>query len=629
MRKALYLLSFISFIFLFLPLVYGGIVVLFLVVFSKVDRKLFIIGSLLILLRLQIEYRLNPSNLGRVIELNEKSLIVESKGAKIRIIGLDVYQFAIGDIVEFENTQDITHRTSFYGFDSLAYSKAHQLFKQATYVKTIRTANPFLEWISLKNPQNLDFAKWYRALLFQSSFEGLNLFFSLGLVYEVWLAWIRRLSLKLPKWLQTILELSFLGSLAYLLFFPLTLIRVLLFRILKSLGLKLQEQLHGFILIMVMIQPYALTQLSILIPIVYLSISIYFPKKYLKLNQMNVLATLFLSFGFRVSLINLGFYSLMRKMYRYLILLMIVALVFNWFQDPMLIFLETFNDMYASLSSILIIKGQMLTWVLGLFILLSVFAHRINSLLFTIASSIIVCVIHPLSLLPLNATIHMVNVGQGDAFIFQSPFNQEVYLLDTGNQFAYSSLKNYLDGLGISHIDALIITHLDLDHSANIEALNQDFKIDVMDYSGNDYSFGQDQLKHLDIHPFNNENDDSLVYLLDSKFNFLFLADVSSQVEKLLIKLYPRLDIDVLKVAHHGSNTSSSYELLLRYNPKIALISVGKNHYGHPSLSVIERLDALAMYPLNSLEEGDVRIELKEGYLKIKTASNKNFLYFN
>ena len=629
MRKTLYLLSFISFTIVFLPLTFVVIVVLFLVVFTKVNRKILLIGTALLFLRLHTEIRLNPSDMGRVIELNDKSVIVESQGAKIRVSGLDVYQIAIGDLIEFENIQDMTHIVSFYGFDSQAYSKAHQIFQQATYVKTIKNAHPFLEWISMKDPKNIEFAKWYRALMFQSSFEGLYLFFSLGLVYEVWVAWIRRLCSKFPLWVQTSFEFAFFGILAYLFFFPLTLIRVLLFRVLDGFGLSRQDRLHGFILIMYLIQPYALTQLSILIPIVYLYMGHYLPKKHLKLHQINVLAILFLSFGYRVSFIQLGLYPMMRKIYRYLIFLMMVALLFFQLQNPMVIVLDSFNELYSTLSTLFIIKGQILAWVMCLFILLNAFAQRMNHLLFTFTSSVIVFLIHPISLLPLNATIHMVNVGQGDAFIFQSAFNQEVYLLDTGNQFAYSALKSHLDGLGIHHIDALIITHLDADHSANIEALNQDFKIDVIDYNGQDYPFENNQLIHLDNHLFKNENDDSLIYVLESEFNFLFLADVSNQAERMLVKRYPNLQIDVLKVAHHGSSTSSSYELLLRYDPKIALISVGRNNYGHPSVNVIERLDALAIYTLNTLEEGDVRIELKGGYLKIKTASNKNFLYFN
>lgn len=629
MRKALYLLSFISFTVLFLPIIYVVIVVLFLVVYAKVDRKILLIGTALLLVRLHIDIRLNPSDFGRVVELNEMSVIVESQGTKIRVSGMDVYQIAIGDVLEFENTQEITHNISFYGFDSLAYSKAHQIFQQATYVKTIKDAHPFLEWISMKDPENVRFAQWYRALMFQSSFEGLHLFFSLGLVYEVWIAWIRRLCFKFPLWVQTLLELSFFGGLAYLLFFPLTLIRVFLFRVLKSVGLSPQERLHGFILIMYLIRPYALTQLGILIPIVYLYLGHYIPKTHLKLHQMNVLATVFLVLGFKVSLIQLALYPILRKMYRYLIFFMMVVLLCFRLQNPMVFILDAMNGLYSTLNSILVIKGQMLAWVMSLFILLYVFAHRMKHLLLTITSSMIVFVIHPISLLPLNSTIHMVNVGQGDAFIFQSQFNQEVYLIDTGNHFAYSRLKAYLEGLGISHIDAIIITHLDADHSANIEALNQDFEIDSIDFSGKDYPFGNDQLTQLDLPMFNDENDDSLVYVLESKFNFLFLADVSSQAEKMLVKRYPELKIDVLKVAHHGSDTSSSNELLLRFNPKIALISVGKNNYGHPSMNVIKRLDALAIHSLNTLVDGDVRIELKEQYLKLTTASNKNFLYFN
>jgi competence protein ComEC len=69
--------------------------------------------------------------------------------------------------------------------------------------------------------------------------------------------------------------------------------------------------------------------------------------------------------------------------------------------------------------------------------------------------------------------------------------------------------------------------------------------------------------------------------------------------------------------------------MLLRYNPQIALISVGRNHYGHPSPEVLERLENLGINSLNTLRDGDVQIELRQGYLKILTSSNENFTYFN
>ena len=76
--------------------------------------------------------------------------------------------------------------------------------------------------------------------------------------------------------------------------------------------------------------------------------------------------------------------------------------------------------------------------------------------------------------------------------------------------------------------------------------------------------------------------------------NYLFSGDISSKVEEKIIASNKDLKVDVLKVSHHGSSTSTSYEFLTHINPKVALIGVGSNNlYKHPSSEVIDRLNKL------------------------------------
>ena len=90
----------------------------------------------------------------------------------------------------------------------------------------------------------------------------------------------------------------------------------------------------------------------------------------------------------------------------------------------------------------------------------------------------------------------------------------------------------------------------------------------------------------------NLDNDDSLVlYLTLNTTSYLFLGDIPIFIEKEIVSKYPKLQIDVLKVAHHGSNSSTGEELLKNYDIKTAIISCGRNnYYNHPSTEVIERL---------------------------------------
>lgn len=90
---------------------------------------------------------------------------------------------------------------------------------------------------------------------------------------------------------------------------------------------------------------------------------------------------------------------------------------------------------------------------------------------------------------------------------------------------------------------------------------------------------------------YDDENKASLVLFANiHNYKFLFTGDIDWEVENFLINKYSNLQVDFLKVAHHGSNTSSSLSFLKKIRPKYSLISVGENNYGHPSLEVLKNL---------------------------------------
>jgi competence protein ComEC len=88
---------------------------------------------------------------------------------------------------------------------------------------------------------------------------------------------------------------------------------------------------------------------------------------------------------------------------------------------------------------------------------------------------------------------------------------------------------------------------------------------------------------------------------------WLFTGDAPIAIEKKILERYPDIDCDILKIGHHGSDTSSSYDFLKAVSPEVAIISVGaKNSYGHPSASVLERLDALEIPYRRTDKEGTI-----------------------
>ena len=195
--------------------------------------------------------------------------------------------------------------------------------------------------------------------------------------------------------------------------------------------------------------------------------------------------------------------------------------------------------------------------------------------------------------------VNFINVGQGDCTLIRD--HNKVALIDTGG-LTYMDIANdvlvpYLKKKRIYKIDMVFITHYDYDHYGALEELQKTYKVNqVYDYSS---SF---PVKMGDI-TFNNynyygegrteENDKSLVlgFNILNK-DFLVMGDAPTYVEKEIIKNESSVPCDILRVGHHGSNTSTCEEWIKYVTPKEAVISVGKNNrFGHPNKEVINVLN--------------------------------------
>ncbi|MCR4777468.1 MAG: DNA internalization-related competence protein ComEC/Rec2, partial [Lachnospiraceae bacterium] len=212
--------------------------------------------------------------------------------------------------------------------------------------------------------------------------------------------------------------------------------------------------------------------------------------------------------------------------------------------------------------------------------------------------------------------VTMLDVGQGDAIVIENS-NGNTYIVDCGS----TSVKNvgkyrlipFLKYEGVREVDALFYTHLDKDHiSGGDELLASDeigvkrfFVSDCFDEERSDavlFDRGQ-VLRDSDLSLIclysgkgaKDANDGSLVLLLKYRdFDMLLTGDISSAVEEKLLSVYPEgCDVDVLKVAHHGSKYSTCTAFLSWCTPEEAGISVSaRNRYGHPSEDALSRLAA-------------------------------------
>ena len=129
------------------------------------------------------------------------------------------------------------------------------------------------------------------------------------------------------------------------------------------------------------------------------------------------------------------------------------------------------------------------------------------------------------------------------------------------------------------------------------------------------------KLYFLQTKEYDNENDNSnVIYIELDGYKFMFMGDSRIEKEKDILDKYNISDIDVLKVGHHGSNTSSSEEFINSINPKYSLISVGKNNrYGHPNKEVLDTLNDSKIYRTD--QDGSIMFKIKKDKLRIETYS--------
>ena len=244
--------------------------------------------------------------------------------------------------------------------------------------------------------------------------------------------------------------------------------------------------------------------------------------------------------------------------------------------------------------------------------------------------------------------VYFLDVGQGDSSLIISPYKKDIILIDTGgnpnsNYNISKDTISFLHSLSINHIDFLIITHGDADHVG--EALNIINNIKVKNVILNCGSITDlekalisaldknnikyyscikelntyNKLYFLQTKEYDNENDNSnVIYTKIYNYKFLFMGDAGIAKEKDILEKYNLSNIDVLKVGHHGSKTSSSKEFIDSINPKISIISVGKNNrYGHPNKEVLDNLEESKIYRTDINYSMEIKLN-KNGY-KIKS----------
>lgn len=247
--------------------------------------------------------------------------------------------------------------------------------------------------------------------------------------------------------------------------------------------------------------------------------------------------------------------------------------------------------------------------------------------------------------------VKIMDVGQADAALIYS--NGCSAVIDAGLTSSADDISADLKGADIKDIDALLITHLHMDHAGALAKIAMSFPIDNLiipnrDSSaeamptvneaekrvvaekgkvftateGMNFNIGEFEVTLLAYFPdATKENDRSIITMakIGSK-KFLFTGDAEKATEADVLAEKLNIDCDVLKVGHHGSNSSSTSAFLKAASPKYAAISVGKdNMYSHPSNKTIVALKNCGAEVYRTDKNGDISFYVENGNIRVET----------
>ena len=342
--------------------------------------------------------------------------------------------------------------------------------------------------------------------------------------------------------------------------------------------------------------------------------------------------------------------------------LSLITLIFPFFHPILKLFLtilESFSTILSSITWFKIILPKM-PWFLVIsyyFIIYLIFKTKKKGLVILLITLLLG---YKLSFnFDSNFYVYYLDVGQGDSILLINPRSRKSTLIDTGgkksvsynefppNEYHISNIViTFLKSINISKINTLITTHGDYDHMGESINLVENFKVEKVIFNCGEFNdlekelikvldkkkikyyscikelnIDKYKLMFLNTKEYDNENDNSnVIYTELDGYKFMFMGDAGIEKEKDILDKYSISNIDVLKVGHHGSRTSSSIEFINEINPKYSIISVGKNNrYGHPNKETLDNLKDSKIYRTD--QNGSIMFKIKNNKLKIETCT--------
>lgn len=438
-----------------------------------------------------------------------------------------------------------------------------------------------------------------------------------------------------------------------------------------KLNLKTVNVLYILFLLLIIINPFYIYNLGFIYSFVTSFGLILFSKKikgnyFQKLIQVSAIAFLF---SFPITIYNFYEINLLTIINNVIIVPFVTVLLFPFtlitfllpFLDPLLNvgieLLEWISQFLNYLQINLVVPKVnfifFFLYYIGVYFIYKGKFKAIFYLIFLVIGFKILPYLNP------NTYVYFLDVGQGDSTLIVGSHMSYAMLIDTGGKIKFeqedwekrnkeydgaNNIITFLKSLGLTKLDLLVGTHGDADHLGEAINLVNNFSIDKVIFNQGSYNdlerkfirvlenkkipyfqnltkidLGNNKFYFINDKEYSDENNNSIVMYAEFEgIKFLFMGDAGIEVEKYLLEKYNLSDVDVLKVGHHGSKTSSSLEFINHINPAYSIISVGRNNrYGHPNVEVLNNLDNSFIYRTDF--NGSISFILNEENIFIKT----------
>lgn len=581
---------------------------------------------------------------GTIIQAEEDRIVLKTLDGKIKIYG-EFKDFNENDVVKLEIEYfDIPEPRNDNAFNYQQYLYSVGITTQATCINILDHVSNSSLYTSLKNrvasnDQVGSFASLFLLGVKDSQMEDYYLQLTdLSIVHLFALSGMHIHLLK--KWLQNIFQyfisprilnyliVVLLGLYVYILPYNISFIRAYSIMLLLTLFKKYLNALDALSIVTVVtifLNPYVVYHISFIFSyFIYFVVILVGKHRYS--NYLIYLASIpiILSIQYRINILSIILGVIVMPLVSILYQLLLWYAVLGSLLKP---FVQIVINIF---TNIVLFSGDISLYIPftkpTLFFILTYYFYFFRMLLlancqkrYGVEICKILSVVLMFYLYPYYSTISkvvMIDVGQGDSFLIKQAHHKGNILIDTGglknNDVAKNTLIPYLRSEGIDTLDYVFISHDDFDHNGAYEGLVKGIQVkNTVDEYIEKMTIGDVEIEMYQVDIDSSDtNDKSLVFKVTfNGLRYLFTGDSSVEVEEALYNTYGTIDVDVLKVSHHGSNTATSNMLLKMTTPKMALISCGKNNlYRHPNKEVIERLKSYGVHIYRTDQMGMVSI---------------------